>query len=227
VTLSRQTLAEGVYNELRNAITSGELADGIELNQVALAEQFGTSRIPVREALQRLMAEDLVIGDSYRRIVVATMGAGELAELLTIREELEVLGLKQLLSNGTPFDVTEARRLNKAFGAERSGERRISWDCSLHALMLVDSPVALRMVNDIRTKTQKYVGRVQGGTARRADAHREHEEIIVAIESADRRGAVRLLRAHISCTRLLLTKAALPGTSTGSGAAGPTGASRG
>lgn len=202
--LEKQTLADAVYDRLRSQIVTGALEDGAELNSVALADHFGVSRVPVREALQRLMAESLVSGDSYRRVVVATLGQRELAELLAIRQELEVFGIRRQLVDRDPVPIARARKLNQAFkGSE--GEGRIAIDREIHAALMGNSPAAAKIVDDIRTRTQRYVGAVRGGPSRRVKAHQEHELMLDAVEAGDVDEAVRLLCEHIGATRRLLT----------------------
>ena len=75
---------------LREAISSGQLAPGAVLRQAELAEQFGTSRIPVREALNALQAEGLVQIEPNRGAFVTTLSAEELHELFDLRVLLEV-----------------------------------------------------------------------------------------------------------------------------------------
>jgi DNA-binding GntR family transcriptional regulator len=205
VRVERQTLAEAVYERLRGEIVTGTLQDGEELNSVALADRFGVSRVPVREALQRLMAESLVSGDPYRRVVVATVGRQEVAELLAIREELEVFGLHRRLANASAPALTHARSLNEVFRTVEDGEHRIELDRQIHAAFMVGSPAAAKIVDDIRTRTQRYVGAVRGGASRREAAHHEHEQLLEALEAGDAAKAESLLREHIGSTRRLLT----------------------
>ena len=74
---------------LRDAIASGQLAPGAVLRQAELAEQFGTSRIPVREALNSLQAEGLVQIEPNRGAFVTTLSAQELHELFDLRVLVE------------------------------------------------------------------------------------------------------------------------------------------
>jgi DNA-binding GntR family transcriptional regulator len=201
--IERYTLADAVHTRLRDEILNGELVDGQELNQVQIAQRFEVSRVPVREALQRLMAEGLVNGDPYRRVVVATVGASELGEMLAIREELEVFGLTRLLAGQSDVELQQARKLNKAFKTAND-ERRIDLDQQIHASFLGATPVAAKLVADIRQRSQKYLGHVRGGHARRTAAYEEHERILVAAEAGDAATALELLRFHIAATRRLL-----------------------
>jgi DNA-binding GntR family transcriptional regulator len=211
--IERHTLADAVHLRLRAEILTGDLLDGQELNQVELAHRFDVSRVPVREALQRLMAEGLVRGDPYRRVVVATVGTAELDEMLAIREELEVFGLRNLLARPEAADLQHARDLNRVFRTAADDERRIALDQQIHATFMVVTPMAAKLVADIRNRSQKYLGHVRGGRARRVTAYEEHEQILAAVEAGDEPAALERLRLHIGATRRLLTH--------GAGAAAP------
>ncbi len=79
---------------LRAAISSGELAPGLQLRQDELAARFGTSRIPVREALRQLEAEGFVTFLPNRGAVVSDLSIDEVIELLEIRIALECHALR-------------------------------------------------------------------------------------------------------------------------------------
>src|SRR5687768_4421727 len=73
VSTAAQTLSEAIRIGLADDITSGRLAPGVEIDEQAIAEQFGTSRTPVREALRELAAAGLVAIEPRRGVRVATL----------------------------------------------------------------------------------------------------------------------------------------------------------
>lgn len=83
-------LWEAVLERLRDAILSGRLGPGTKLIETDLAERFGTSRGPVRQAIRELMGAGLVVELPRRGTVVSTMTARDLAEVYAIREALEI-----------------------------------------------------------------------------------------------------------------------------------------
>jgi DNA-binding GntR family transcriptional regulator len=87
--VSRIKVADAVTDQVRQRILSGELADGSPLRQDALAEQMGTSRIPVREALSRLESEGLVANYPHRGYVVTGLSRDDIEELFDLRATLE------------------------------------------------------------------------------------------------------------------------------------------
>jgi DNA-binding GntR family transcriptional regulator len=91
----RRPLAEWVSAQLREAILNGSLKPGERIRQEAVATQYGTSRIPVREALRQLASEGLVslVPDVGAR--VARLDLNELDEIYKLREQLEPLTIRE------------------------------------------------------------------------------------------------------------------------------------
>ena len=86
----RKTTTDYLAAALRTAIYDGQFADGEELNQVELANFFGVSRVPIREALRQLQAEGLVQNIAHHRTIVAGLTLAEILELIEMRAVLEV-----------------------------------------------------------------------------------------------------------------------------------------
>lgn len=78
-----------IAQELRKLINRGLLAPGLQLRQSELAEQFGISRVPVREALKLLAAENIIEHDPNRGFFVAPLSSDEARQLYRIRQLLE------------------------------------------------------------------------------------------------------------------------------------------
>src|SRR6187402_1183909 len=107
-----------VREALRRAISAGELAPGIQLRQDELAEKFGTSRIPVREALRQLEAEGFVTFLPNRGAVVSDLSVDEVVELLEIRIALECHALRLAIPVLGEIDLDEARKILQAYDSE-------------------------------------------------------------------------------------------------------------
>jgi DNA-binding GntR family transcriptional regulator len=107
-----------ILASLRDDISSGKLAPGAVLRQAELAEQFGTSRIPVREALNSLQAEGLVQIEPNRGAFVTTLSAEELHELFDLRVLLEI----DVLRRAVPMHTERSLRRLEAIQHELDGE---------------------------------------------------------------------------------------------------------
>src|SRR5205807_4248969 len=96
---------EDVYVRVRTAILDGELAPGAVMSQVALAEELGISRTPLREALRMLQSERLVEAEPNRRVRLAPMSAADLEELCIARIALEAEAMRLSVSRLTPENL--------------------------------------------------------------------------------------------------------------------------
>src|ERR1700754_2335876 len=95
----RRTTTDYLASALRVAIYDGQFEDNEELNQVELAEFFGVSRVPVREALRQLQAEGLVQSIAHHRTIVSGMSLAEITEAIDMRASLETLLLRKAAIN--------------------------------------------------------------------------------------------------------------------------------
>ncbi|HEY8691328.1 MAG TPA: GntR family transcriptional regulator [Chloroflexota bacterium] len=103
--------SERVYRSLRDRIVEGKLPPGTRLVEFELAQQFDSSRTPVREALKRLSAEGLVSIDPARGMVVREIDAVQAEEIYVIREVIDGLAGRLAAPRVTEDDLTRLRVL--------------------------------------------------------------------------------------------------------------------
>src|SRR5437899_7511638 len=106
--IPRQSLPSAVADKLRDQIIRGEIAEGTQLRQDAIATQYQVSRIPVREALRQLEAEGLITIVPNRGAVVPALSPDDIEELFSIRALLEPEILKHSIPRLTDSDFAEA-----------------------------------------------------------------------------------------------------------------------
>jgi len=111
------TLWQRVYDQLRVGILEGELEPGTELAEVALSEQLGVSRGPIREAISRLAAEGLVNVRPRRGAVVRSLSKEEFLELYQVREALERMAVQLAVPRLTETQLNELAALNEVMNA--------------------------------------------------------------------------------------------------------------
>src|SRR2546427_12964926 len=92
--IQRQSLPSAVADKLRDQIIRGEIPEGAQLRQDAIASQYHVSKIPVREALRQLDAEGLIAIIPNRGAVVPALSPDDVEELFSIRTLLEPEVLK-------------------------------------------------------------------------------------------------------------------------------------
>src|SRR2546423_2594982 len=121
-TLENLTLWQRVYDHLREEILAGGLEPGAELAEVALSEQLGVSRGPIREAIGRLASEGLVTVRPRRGAVVRSLSKEEFLELYQVREGLEAMAMRLAVPRLTSDDFSTLQGLIDAMAghAERN-----------------------------------------------------------------------------------------------------------
>jgi DNA-binding FadR family transcriptional regulator len=113
------------YTLILEAIEAGVYKPGDRLVESELAERLGVSRTPVREALQRLETQAMLTRDG-RSLIVASLDHNQLAELYTVRTELEGLAARLAARHATPEEVRVLRawwpRTGRCWAAIRGAE---------------------------------------------------------------------------------------------------------
>jgi len=209
--MTRQTLADGVYERLRIAITRGELPEGTELKQAQLAAQLGVSRVPVREALRRLQAEQLVVGNPFRHFLVTSLTPAHVMDLLDLREVLEVFVLTNSLeSQQLPQRIKDAKRAAELVATQPPSGSFLEADREFHHILNGDTPGAA-MIEDTRERVHRYIHSAWKRetsellrTERREEILNEHQMLIEALEFSDAQKIQDAVHAHISGTRQLI-----------------------
>lgn len=204
-----KTPQKDAYTLILEAIDIGLYKPGDRLVESDLAERFGVSRTPIREALQRLETQSLLARDG-RSLIVASLDHNQLAELYVVRAELEGLAANLAARHATDEEVRVLRdmvRDDRALlndpQAMARANRRFHKQIHLasHNRFLVQQlDLVHRSMALMATTSLAALGRPE-------DALKEHDAIVSAIEARDAAAAGEALKAHISkafVTRLKL-----------------------
>jgi len=124
--IPRQSLTSAVAEKLRDQIIRGEIQEGAQLRQDAIATQYQVSRIPVREALRQLDAEGLIAIVPNRGAVVPALSPNDIEELFSIRALLEPEVLKLSIPHLTEEDFSEAEAVLRKYVSELRREDHVS-----------------------------------------------------------------------------------------------------
>jgi amidase len=186
---------------LREEILSGQRAPGERLTELAVAEQYGTSRVPAREAIRILEGEGLIVAASPRVRVVAAVSDTDAADMFELRGTLEAIAAARAAERGTAAQHATLRTILEE-GQSRlfSGEIDALPDLNtrFHAAIADASGSAIigGMVNQILPRiAQSYTAAITG---RAMGSWREHAAIVQAITDGDAVLARRLTREHIA-----------------------------
>ncbi|AUH66211.1 GntR family transcriptional regulator [Paracoccus zhejiangensis] len=200
------------YSMILSAIDAGVYQPGDRLVESELAERFGVSRTPVREALQRLETQAMLTRDG-RSLIVSTLDHNQLAELYTVRAELEALAARLAARHATPEEV---RVMSQMVAEDRKSldnprvlartNRRFH-----HQIHLASHNRYLVQQLDLVHRSMALMARTSlAAEGRGSVALDEHQAIVDAIGAGDAQAADKALRNHISMaweTRLKLDAA--------------------
>lgn len=204
-----KAVQKDAYALILEAIDSHIYRPGDRLVESELAERFGMSRTPIREALQRLETQSLLARDG-RSLIVASLDHTQLAELYVVRGELEGLAARLAARHATPEEVQVLRDMLVAdhalindpealSRANRRFHRQIHL-ASHNRFLIQQLDLVHRSMALLASTSLAVEGRSRG-------ALEEHDAIVTAIESGQGDVAEEALRAHISLayiTRLKL-----------------------
>ena len=203
-------VSEQVAVHLRSRILTGEMTPGQRLLQEDLAEEFGTSRLPVREALRMLAAEGLVELESNKGARVPVLDQAELSIVYKMRERLEPLALAESVPHLGEHVIEQLRLLQARIAEDTDLSHFLALDREFHMLTYSGcaSENLLATVERFWNSTQHYRRTFMevSGPGRRWVVNSEHDFIIDAIERRDADDAERYLAGHIRRTRMELMK---------------------
>lgn len=205
-TPARGTTPDYLYRELKADILSGRYHAGEQLRQNEIAERFGTSRIPVREALRKLAAEDLVTMHVRRGAVVSTISVADVLEMLDIRLGLDCRALRLAIPNMVEDDFARAEEIIAVTEKSQNPSEWTDLNWQFHATLYAPAnrPRLFEMIEQLFVNTARYF-RVQVSTARGKDnPQAEHRAILAACRAGDVDTAVKLLESHISSTQKIV-----------------------
>lgn len=195
-------LSASVLARLRERIINWEYPPGHRLTEQELCEEFGVSRIPIREALQVLIANGLVDQLPRRGYRVRQLDLRGLTELYEVRIALEMFGVERLAERGlTPDKATELRRTWESVlaGEVASREELAELDRRFHEglAQAAGNATVLKQLRDINERLTLFRTMDFVAEERVEDACRQHLAIIDAIAAGDGQTARTVIRANI------------------------------
>ncbi|ALO07516.1 Putative GntR family transcriptional regulator [Streptomyces venezuelae] len=199
------SLRERVYAELRERIIEAEYPAGTRLVEREIADELRVSRVPVREAMQRLESEGFLSVQPRRGAVVTEFGPEDAEHLFDVRENLEGLAARLAARHARPEDLAAMEELlARARRAAESGRLReaVSLNADFHRRIVELSGNPLLV--DLMTPLDSRLRRLFRLTSADADGEPmcgAHERLYEAVRDRDESAAESLARAHVAATR--------------------------
>lgn len=197
-TTIEEPLAVRIGKVLAERIISGVIAPGARLRQDHIAEEFGASHVPVREAFRRLEAQGLVVSEPRKGVKVAGFSAEEVREVAGMRAALEVLALRNAMPNMTRAILDQAEQA--IHDGERAGHVEV-WEAAnraFHRAILApcNMPRLMRTIDDLHAASARFL--FSGWRAEwEVPTDRDHLAILRALRAGDGVLAASLLERHV------------------------------
>lgn len=208
--LTKITIAEQIADALRNEIVTGQLAAGSRLRQVEIAQRFGVSTTPVREAFGLLQSDGLVQIDTHRGVTVFLPTIQDLIEHYEIRMALEMMAAEKAASRFKDQDASSLVAILNEMRDTRDAARYVELNQQFHLSLyrLGGRSRLLTMIEELRNASLAYNHLYAAADvpkdAERLDA--EHREILAACQAGEPVRAANAVRQHIQQTIAHVTK---------------------
>jgi DNA-binding GntR family transcriptional regulator len=199
-----------VASFLRDGILTGRISPGERIRQEEVAERFGASRLPVREALRMLEAEGLTEHEPNKGARVPSLTMHELDVIYQMRERLEPLALAESLQHLSDADVERLHDVQARIEANTDIGEFLALDREFHLLTYAECPIdqlttmVTRLWNSTQYYRRAYVS--LSGPGRMWVVQAEHRLLLDAIQRRDAVDAERFLSGHIRRTRIELDR---------------------
>ncbi len=208
-----RTLSDEAAHRLRAAIRDGVLRPGIRLVERDLAERLGMSRIPVREAIQRLVEEGLVQKAPHRGTFVYAPTKQEIEEISSLRVVLECFVTERVVARWTPALEVELRQvveLMRTAAAHDDWQQIHEWDYQFHSILweVAEHTLLLEVVSGLRTRINRFLFEAAGLLpATNLEAHiNTHDVLIDVLKQGNVADAQQEMTRHVlAATKRILT----------------------
>ena len=201
---SRETFKDKAYTALRNLIVSSDIyrsRTDIRLDERQLAQDFGISRTPVREAMVQLEREGFVRSVPRRGVYVVRKTKSEVIELIQAWAALESMAARLLTQSASDADIAGLRRMFTTFEGDKLHAKLDEYsevNIAFHQTIieLSGNQVLIRLAENLFTHMRMIRGSTIGEDDRVERSIRDHMNIIHALEARDTKRAEDLVRQH-------------------------------
>lgn len=202
----RKTRTERIREELADEIARGRLMPGAQLDETSLAERFGVSRTPIREAIRQLEAFGFADARPRRGAVVATITDERLDEMFLVMAEMEGLCSRIAAQAMTPKDHEGLLEIHEA--ARQAAEVHdvdlyYEFNTKFHACIYTGTHNSFleELTLHVRKRVAPY-RRAQFRVTGRLDlSYKEHDAVVQAILRGDGQGAQEAMNGHLKLVR--------------------------
>jgi DNA-binding GntR family transcriptional regulator len=203
-------VVDSAYSALRRDIVSGQIKPGDKLVEMTLADRYGVSRTPIREALRRLEQDGLVQRNG-RRLQVRQHRPDEILDIYDVRIVLEEAAARAAALRRTALELSLLARAYDAMRGVReddpTGQQRASW--AFHELVWAasHSTTLVDLLSRLQANLRRYPDRTLGEPGRWRQSLTDHARLVSAIREHRTADAAEIASAHLSAARELRLRA--------------------
>ena len=200
--LKRENLRDAVIRLIEEALLMGELSPGSRIVEAELARQAGISRGPVREAIQQLVGEGVLVQYPSRGTFVVQWTPQAVEEAYTLRAVLERLAIQEAAKRATPEDIAQLQAIVDEMAVHaRDGDNRalVRLDVHFHEHLYALSGHSLlqEVLARLRRRLYALMGMDEGYMLHKDEMARDHQRIVDALRAGDPALAGEVISAHI------------------------------
>ena len=200
---SHKPLREVVYDQLKMKILEGSIRPGTRMMEVALADEMGVSRTPVREAIRKLEKDGLVVIEPRRGAYASEISVKDIIDTLVVRENLEALSASITATTITPQQVKKLEEMTRTYGeAVRAGdlEEMIEGDELFHRSVVEYSlnKTLIQLSETVQELALRFRYLYYDDFSRYKLMPSEHTRIINALKDGDSKEAANAAREHVT-----------------------------
>ncbi|MEM6666799.1 MAG: GntR family transcriptional regulator [Pseudomonadota bacterium] len=184
-------------------IATGQIAPGERIDEAQLALRFGVSRTPVREALNRLVAQGILVHGEKRGVRVAQYSGEELAQIFEAMQEIEAvcarLAAKRLtLLSRSRIETAQANCIKAAQDGDIPGYLRANEALHMEIYAATENPFIQDIASDFRQRTGPFRAKKFQSKEDLVSSAESHIPLLERILSTDSHGADEIMRSHMT-----------------------------
>lgn len=197
-----------LYQRLKADLQRGRFAPGVPLKQSEIAEHYGVSRIPVRDALARLKSEGWLTGHGKRGVAVPLFDPQEAEDLYLMRMYLEPILLKLAAPNlnsellGRARDILDTMETTPPLDAASLGQ--LNWQFHTGLYRAAARPTLFNTVEQLQRQCERYIGYQNRNLDYQSTSQREHYQLLELLQQGKTEKACALLEQHIAAAGRVL-----------------------
>jgi DNA-binding GntR family transcriptional regulator len=208
-TIKVSTINDEVYGRLRRWITSGTLSPGTKISIRSIADSFGVSTMPVREALRTLQAEGLVTFER-RSVTVTHLSKDQVTQIFQIRLRLEQLASEWAIGQVNDDDIADLEHILDRMDRDDVGVeewRQLNQDFHRRFYDCARSPHLLDLIRNVWDRIEPYMAIYASNVDDFREAHAQHLDILDLIRNGDLAELLAKIEDHLDYTARTISQA--------------------